>query len=93
MFNPPDITSISGDVSAAFAMYCGSSDFRLFNIVWSLRNATSDSELTMLMSGVISFTLDGAKTQATLKIGRLMDSSFENLDFTYCTTGLTLSFP
>ena len=39
-----DITSTSGDVSIAFAMYCGSLDFRLFNIVWSLRNAISNSD-------------------------------------------------
>ena len=44
------------------------------------------------MSGVISFTLDGAKTRAALKIDRLVDSSFENLGLKYCTTGLTLSF-
>ena len=45
-----------------------------------LFGAISDSELTMLMSGDISFTLDGAKTQAALKIDRLVDNSFENLD-------------
>ena len=42
-----------------------------------LKNVISDSELTMLISGVISFTLDGAKTQTALKIDRLVDNSFE----------------
>ena len=47
----------------------------------------------MLMSSVISFTLDGAKTRAALNTDKLVESSFENLDLKYSSTGLTLSFP
>jgi len=47
----------------------------------------------MLMSGAISFTLAGAKTQNALNTYKQLDSSFENLDLKYSSTGLTLSFP
>jgi len=40
-----------------------------------VRNVISDNELTVLTSGAISFTLDGAKTRAALKIDRLLDNS------------------
>ena len=88
-----DIKSTSGDVSSDNAIYRGNSDFRLFNVVLLLRNVISNSELTMLMSGAISFTLDGAKTQAALNTDKLVENSFENLDLKYSSTGLTLSFP